>query len=86
MAAKWKPLGVQRVREVAMLKWKLFSMLSIRDGWDHYLIILACLFSFYVCGRILWEEYGPNFYQKKGDGKKKQNPSDMDKPPGGKLS
>lgn len=58
----------------------LLGMLSIRQGWDHYLVILACLFSLYVCSRILWEEYSPNFHRKKGDGAEKQSPSEPDKP------
>jgi len=53
-----------------------FGILSFRDGWDHYLLICACLFSFFGCGRILWEEYRFNFHRKKRGGKKGQKPGE----------
>ena len=33
------------------------GMLSIREGWDHYLLILACLYGLWTCGKILWAHY-----------------------------
>src|ERR1035438_103167 len=58
------------------------GILSIRDGWDHYLLILACLYSLWVCGGILWEEYGPNFHRKKRKRENGQNPSEPNDAPG----
>ena len=43
----------------------VFGILSIREGWDHYLVILACLYGLWTCGSILWEEYSTKFHRKK---------------------
>jgi hypothetical protein len=63
----------------------LMAMLSIRDGWDHYLLILVCVYGLWVCGSILWEEYGPNFNHKKGGGEDSQKPSEANNATGGNL-
>jgi hypothetical protein len=62
------------------------AVLSVSSGWDHYLVLLACLFGFYVCGRILWEEYGPDFNSKRGYGEDKQCGSEKNNAAGGNLS
>lgn len=62
------------------------GVISIRDGWQHYLMLLACLFSFWVCGKILWEEYGHNFHRKQRNGKDEQRPSEPDDAPRRNLS
>jgi hypothetical protein len=62
-----------------------FGMLSIRDGWDHYLLLLVNMFGMWVCGRILWEEYGSHFHRKKSDGKKQQKHGQPDNTTGGNL-
>ena len=64
----------------------LFAMLSIRDGWDRYLLILVCLYGLWVCGSILWEEYGPNFHHKQDGGENGQKPSESNDAPRGNLS
>ena len=53
-------------------------MLSFRDGWDHYLLILACLYGLWIQGNILWEEYSPNFHHKKGECQNEQPSSKPD--------
>ena len=63
-----------------------FGMLSIRDGWDHYLLVLALLYMLWTCISILWEEYAPNFYSKQNDSDDKQSPSEPDNASRGNLS
>jgi hypothetical protein len=47
--------------------------------------MLACLYGLWVCGSILWEEYGPDFHRKKRKSEDSQKPSEPDNPPGGNL-
>jgi group I intron endonuclease len=61
------------------------AMLSVRDGWDHYLLILVCVYGLWVCGSILWEEYSPNFHSKKGSGENGQKPSEANDTARGNL-
>jgi hypothetical protein len=44
------------------------GMLSVRDGWDKYVLVGCCLFVLCGCVGILWEEYILQSNHKKSDG------------------
>jgi hypothetical protein len=57
----------------------IIGILSIRDGWDRYLVILACLFGLWVQTTILWEEYRTHLHCKKRNREKQQEGGQPDK-------
>jgi hypothetical protein len=63
----------------------LMAILSIRDGWFNYLIILLHLMVCGICIASLWQEYRPDFNSKQCKRGDQKRPSKINDAPGGKL-